>query len=95
MVLSSSDTVRVFKAFCDINRLKIINMLTKGDKCGNELLEALDVSQPTLSHHMKILCESGIVFSRRYGKLMQYSLSYDGIEIAKNQLIYLQEFAKH
>ena len=42
------------------------------------LLDDLKISQPTLSHHMKILCESGIVCSRRKGKWNYYSINEDG-----------------
>ena len=45
----------LFKAFCDINRLKIISYLQTGEKCACVLLAKLQVTQPTLSHHMKIL----------------------------------------
>ena len=55
---------KVFKAFCDENRLQILEMLRSGEKCACVLLENLQISQSTLSHHMKILCDSGIVASR-------------------------------
>ena len=45
----------ICKAMSDANRLRIIEMLTSGEKCGCELLEELHVTQPTLSHHMKVL----------------------------------------
>ena len=51
----------VFKAFCDENRIRILKLLTTGEKCACKLLEELNITQPTLSHHMKILCDSGIV----------------------------------
>ena len=46
---------QVFKAFCDENRLMILEMLHSGEKCACILLEKLEISQPTLSHHTKIL----------------------------------------
>ena len=90
MVLNTERTLRVFKAFDDVNRIKIINLLLKEKMCGCRILEELDVSQPTLSHHMKILCESGIVNSHRNGKWTMYSLSQEGIENARNLLASLQ-----
>ena len=72
------DNARVFKAFCDENRLMVLEMLQSGEKCACELLEQLNISQPTLSHHMKILCESGIVSARKDGKWMYYSISESG-----------------
>lgn len=67
-----------FKAFCDENRLMILEMLQSGEKCACNLLEELHIGQPTLSHHMKILCESGIVNGRKEGKWTYYSISESG-----------------
>ncbi len=48
----------IFKAFCDENRIRIIKLLRSGEKCACKLLEEINVTQPTLSHHMKILCDA-------------------------------------
>lgn len=77
------DNARVFKAFCDEKRLAILEMLQGGEKCACKLLEQMDISQSTLSHHMKILCDSGIVSGRKDGKWMYYSISPNGTEYAK------------
>ncbi len=69
---------QVFKAFCDENRLAILEMLQSGEKCACILLEKLKISQPTLSHHMKILCDSGVVTPRKEGKWTHYSISAVG-----------------
>ena len=68
----------IFKALCDENRVRILALLKGGEKCACKLLEALDIVQPTLSHHMKILCDSGLVVSRKEGKWMHYALSREG-----------------
>ena len=73
---------KVFKAFCDENRLMIIEMLQSGEKCACHLLEKMHIGQSTLSHHMKILCESGIVVSRKEGKWTYYSISNEGSKYA-------------
>ena len=65
----------IFKALSDENRLEIIELLSNGEKCGCVLLEKLDIKQPTLSHHMKILCETGLVNRHKAGKWIHYSLS--------------------
>lgn len=78
----------VFKAFCDENRIRILRLLLSGEKCACKLLEELSISQPTLSHHMKILCDSGVVVGRKEGKWMHYSISSEGAEDAVK---YLQE----
>ena len=77
-----SDNARIFKAFCDENRLAILEMLQSGEKCACVLLEKLKITQPTLSHHMKILVDSGIVFARKEGKWTHYSISAAGCEEA-------------
>lgn len=75
-------TALIFKAFCDENRIRIIKMLRSGEKCACKLLEELNVTQPTLSHHMKILCDSGIVVGRKEGKWTHYSISTEGADYA-------------
>ncbi|KUO77398.1 MAG: transcriptional regulator [Desulfosporosinus sp. BRH_c37] len=77
---------KVFKALSDPNRLKIIEMLQSRERCACELLEEMNIVQSTLSHHMKILCDSGLVNSRPCGKWMYYSLSKEVCETAKNLL---------
>ena len=66
---------KVFKAFCDENRLMILELLRSGEKCACVLLEKLPIVQSTLSHHMKILVESGMVDVRKDKKWSYYSLS--------------------
>lgn len=80
------NNARVFKAVCDPNRLMIIEMLQNGEKCACKILEELNIVQSTLSYHMKILCESGIVSYRREGKWMHYFLDKEGVEIARKLL---------
>ena len=79
-------TALVFRAFCDENRIRILNLLRGGEKCACRLLEELSISQPTLSHHMKILCDSGIVVGRKEGKWMHYRISPNGVQIARKYL---------
>lgn len=79
-------TALIFKAFCDENRIRILKLLCSGEKCACKLLEEMSISQPTLSHHMKILCDSGIVVGRKEGKWMHYSICAEGVRIAKAHL---------
>ena len=79
-------TALIFKAFCDENRIRILKLLRGGEKCACKLLEELNISQPTLSHHMKILCDSGIVVGRKEGKWMHYSICAEGSQVAKDCL---------
>lgn len=73
------EDVRRIKALADENRLAVMLALQHGEKCGCVLLEELNITQPTLSHHMKILCESGLVNGRKEGKWMHYSISAEGV----------------
>lgn len=85
----NADTKRIaeiFKALGDENRVEILIMLSKGEKCACKLLEELEVSQPTLSHHMKILCDAKLVNARKEGRWMHYSLSQEGINEISNYL---------
>ena len=72
----------IFKGLCDENRIKIIGFLKDGERCACKLLENLNITQPTLSHHMKILVDGGLVLARKEGKWTFYSLCKEGIEKA-------------
>lgn len=76
----------VFKALDDEKRLQILNMLQCCERCACEILEDMQISQSTLSHHMKILCDSGIVNPRKDGKWTYYSISKQGVDNAAKLL---------
>ena len=65
---------KLFKALSDENRLQILAQLNNEEKCACVLLEKLAISQPTLSHHMRVLVDARLVECRREGKWMYYSL---------------------
>lgn len=75
---------KIFKALSDPNRLKIIDMLSCGELCACNILEEFNITQPTLSHHMKILKELEIVTIRREGKWMYYNLNEEKINEFKD-----------
>lgn len=77
-----SAITKVFKAFDDENRIHILNALRDGEKCACDLLADMQISQPTLSHHMKILCDSGVVRARKAGKWIHYSINQNGLKDA-------------
>ena len=72
-----------FKALSDPNRLMIVDMLSCGELCACVILRKLNITQPTLSHHMKSLCDSRLVVGRREGKWMYYSLNDKAIKACK------------
>ena len=73
--MKTMDVALICRALGDSTRLEIIQMLSDGEKCGCRLLEKFEITQPTLSHHMKILVECGLVNDRREGKWHHYSLN--------------------
>ena len=81
-----NEFTRVFRAFSDVKRVQILEMLGDGEQCACVLLEDMEISQSTLSHHMKILCESGIVKSRRVGKWSYYSIDEEGCKYGNRLL---------
>lgn len=74
-----SENIRIFKALCDENRWRILEVLQNGEKCACVLLNELNIQQSTLSHHMKILCDSELVLGRKDGKWMHYSINKEGL----------------
>lgn len=69
-----TDLVKMLKALSDENRFKIFNMLLKGETCACELLDNLNIAQPTLSRHMKVLVDSGLVKGRKDAQWIRYSI---------------------
>ena len=80
------EMVVICKALSDENRIRILEMLRSGEKCACKLLEELNITQPTLSHHMKILCDSGLVNGRKEGKWMHYSIHSEGVGKAERMM---------
>lgn len=80
------DTAKMLKAISDPKRLRIVDMLSCGELCGCEILEAFHITQPTLSHDMRVLVEAGIVNDRREGKNIFYSLNGERLTVFKDTL---------
>ena len=75
MNLEYEKNAKIMKALCDPSRLRIINLLSCGEKCACKILESFDFTQPTLSHHMKVLSDCGLVNVRKEGLWNHYSLN--------------------
>lgn len=84
--MSNAEIAKVFKAFCDERRIEILKLLLSGEKCACKLLEELNIGQSTLSHHMRILCDSGVVTGRKDGKWTYYSIDAEGSRKARELL---------
>lgn len=77
---------KVFKALSDPKRAMIVDMLSCGELCACMILEKFKMSQSTLSHHMKLLCDCGLVKGREQGKWTYYSLDADTVSKTKQFL---------
>ncbi len=75
----AADMARVFHALSDATRLKIIDLLRRGERCVCELTDALGASQPRLSFHLKTLKEAGLVADRRDGRWVHYRLAPEAV----------------
>ena len=84
----------VFTALCDETRVKVLELLRSGEQCAAVLLKQVNVGQSTLSHHMKILVESGVVTARRAGRRTYYSICENGRQYAAELLRQLTVLAE-
>ena len=102
MTVQPNQLAKIFKALGDENRLRILEMLQGEERCACMLLEEMHITQPTLSHHMKILCDVDLVVGRKEGKWMHYRLNADQFqkvaqflqrkaEMAKDDVIFVSE----
>lgn len=79
----------VFKALADPNRLRLLSIVKAGDSgesCVCDLTEPLDLGQPTVSHHLKILVEAGLLHREKRGTWAYYSLVPGALEQAAGLL---------
>jgi ArsR family transcriptional regulator, arsenate/arsenite/antimonite-responsive transcriptional repressor len=72
----------VFKALGDPTRMAIIQLLREKGRTPSELLIALPVTQPTLSHHLDILKRADLVETRREGQFIHYSVNMTVVQMA-------------
>lgn len=70
----------MLRVIADVNRLRILCLLFKGEKCVCDIEEQLEISQPLASHHLAVLREAGLVEVRREGTWCYYSLVKAAIE---------------
>ena len=80
------DISKMLKAMSEPKRLRIVDMLSCGELCACKILEEFNITQPTLSHDMRLLVEAGIVKDRREGKNIYYSLNRDALETMHQNL---------
>ena len=81
------DTVKMLKAIADGNRFRIFNLLMdNGETCACELLKDFNISQPTLSRHMKVMVDSGLITARKDAQWMKYSVNQDALKVLRDAL---------
>ncbi len=81
-----TDLAKILKAISDPKRLQIVDMLSCGELCACVIQEKFDITQPTLSHDMKVLLDAGIVTSRKEWKNTYYSLNMEKLELFSEDL---------
>jgi len=91
----NKDYLREFRALTDERRLRVLELLLQGEQCACVLLKDLGISQPTLSYHMKILCQSGLVKERPVGPWKYYSIDGEGCAYAQKLLRALRNGGTH
>ena len=80
IIIKTEDIISVSKALSDKNRVEIVKLLSENELCACHLLEHFDITQPTLSHHMKQLKESGLVKVTKKGTWNHYSINKEIID---------------
>jgi len=73
--VNTAEPARVFGALADETRLKIIKLLSEGEKSVDELVQAIGFAQSTTSHHLRVLKEAGLIKGEKRGRSVYYSLA--------------------
>lgn len=74
--------ITMLKALADRNRLEIFRVVAaqKGPVCACDIVDRFDLAQPTISHHLKVLCDAGLLVSRKSGLWRFYSPDPEGLQ---------------
>ncbi len=81
------DCVEFCKALADNTRQQILVMLLKGEMPAGDIVDAFAMSQPTISHHLGVLRQVGLVTCRKEGKQVFYAINRDNVVECCGQLI--------
>jgi ArsR family transcriptional regulator len=81
------DCVEFCKALADDTRQRILEMLLEGEMCVGDIVDAFNMSQPTISHHLNVLRQVGLVTSRKEGKLVFYAINRSNVVKCCGRLI--------
>jgi ArsR family transcriptional regulator, arsenate/arsenite/antimonite-responsive transcriptional repressor len=87
---SMQDFSGLFKALADPTRRSILHLLRTQPMTPSEILAKLEVSQPTLSHHLDVLKRSGLVESEREGQFIRYSMNMSVFDMAVEYMMHFR-----
>lgn len=87
-------SVRLFRAFADETRLRVLNLLSQGELCVCDLMSALDAPQSKVSRHLAYLKRAGLVLDRKQGKWRHYSLAEPATAVHRGLLACLDKSPK-
>jgi len=82
---------KAFHSLSDVNRLTIVEALSKGETCGCTIIDKLPVSQPTMSYHLKLMTDNGLLTSFKEGTWKKHHLNTDMIA---TMIAYLNDLLK-
>ncbi|WP_312906994.1 ArsR/SmtB family transcription factor [Tissierella praeacuta] len=85
------DNIKTFKALSDNNRIKILYLLKEEKSTFKNIESNLELTQPTISHHIKILKEAGLIVEEKQGKYKCYSINKLQVELVGE---YIQSLSK-
>lgn len=75
--MKNNEVSKIAKALSEPKRVEILDLITEKEMCANKILESFEITQPTLSHHLKILTECKLVKIRQKGKQTYYSINHE------------------
>jgi len=81
------DCVEFCKALSDDTRQRILEMLLEAELCVGDIVDAFDMSQPSISHHLSVLRQFNLVTSRKEGKQVYYAINHDNVVECCGQLM--------
>ena len=87
--MNYDEPAALLKVIADPSRLEILDLLSCEELCGCDLLEHFEFSQPTLSHHMKVLVNSNFVTKRKDGNKVMYQLNHETMNGLSDQLQFI------
>jgi len=89
MVIDYEAESKIFKALSEPTRLRILDILSYCEMCACNMLDSLSITQSTLSHHMKVLMDCGLVLGRKSATWMYYSICPERMEMLHQFLEFL------